>query len=246
MIIVAVDDSPTVLMTISAILEEMGVEVSDIYTFTSGNEALEFIREKRADIVFSDVQMPEMDGYRFAQTLIDEQPEYVSKLFIVSADESKECVVNMKAAGAKRFIRKPINVQHFNHFVKPEIDKLNKKNLKEAQMASALDEKIDLEALAAKIGISPKHMPKLLNGFLNESESNLELLEKAVQEKKFPEIARLAHSIKGSAGNMKFDDLYERVKLMEAAAHANEDDFPFLDEFNNIKKYFNQIKQASS
>lgn len=245
--IVAVDDSPTVLISIGAILEDLGVDPSDIYTFTSGRKALEFIRKESADIVFCDVQMPEMDGYMFAYTLINEKPEYVARLFIVSADESKECVVNMKAAGAKRFIRKPINVQYFNHFVQPELKKLAKQqNIRPTEVKqeeSNFPLKIDVDVLATQIGISAKHIPKLLRGFIEEAEKNIILLGKAVEENNYQAIERLSHSFKGSAGNMKFDFLYEKSRAIEDAARKSENAFNYRETYEMIKADLNHIKK---
>jgi len=139
-----------------------------------------------------------------------------------------------------------MHTYRWSEFFMIEIDKLDNTAEKQKEMANLLEDQIDLDALAAKIGISAKHMPKLLNGFLIESEHNADLLEKAAQENNFEEMERLAHFIKGSAGNLKFDALYEKAKLIELSAASSEESFSYLDECKNVKIYLNKIKQMLS
>ena len=63
--------------------------------------------------------MPIIDGYEFASMLYVRFPELKNSLFAISGDESKQAYTNMKKVGVHRFIKKPINVEHFIHFVKP-------------------------------------------------------------------------------------------------------------------------------
>ncbi len=128
MTIVVLDDSKTVLLMISALLEELGVEDDSIFLFSDGHEALNYIEKHGADIIFSDINMPGMDGFEFVSRLLELSKRSVSSLFIVSADEHYGDINHMKNIGAKRFIRKPINTRHFNHFVAPEIAKYKERN----------------------------------------------------------------------------------------------------------------------
>ncbi|NOQ30819.1 MAG: response regulator [Helicobacteraceae bacterium] len=126
MIVVILDDSMTVRLTIEAYLDELGVDECDIFSTDDGEEALEYISEHGADIIFSDLYMPKMDGELFVDNLLRIDPKLVSRLFVISGVEDNSEFDSVKKAGAKRFIKKPINREHFNHFVKPEILKKNK------------------------------------------------------------------------------------------------------------------------
>ena len=127
--IVVLDDSPTILMFIESYLEELGVDEREVFTFESGFEALQFIKRQGADIVFSDINMPKMSGYDFARKLFIMKPKLRSSFFAISGDENRESYLRMKRNGARRFIKKPINIEHFNHFVAPEI--MKRRNLEQ-------------------------------------------------------------------------------------------------------------------
>jgi len=95
---------------------------------------------------------------------------------------------------------------------------------------------VNFDEMATLIGLKPKHIPMLIGSFLDESVSILKALEDAIDEKDFPAIKANAHSIKGSAGNLKFNEIYEMAKEMElSAAQSAELDY---------KAYFQAVKEA--
>ena len=122
--IVILDASVTARTKIEDLLLEMGVPSSDIYAFEDGAEALDFIREDGADLIFSALEMPTMDGVSFTDLLLREYPLLVSKLFIVSSAKNSDQFAEVKEVGAKRFINKPIDEEYFRHFVAHEINKI--------------------------------------------------------------------------------------------------------------------------
>lgn len=236
--IVVLDDSKTVLLTITALLEELGVPHKSIHVFMDGHKALDYIEKNGADIIFSDINMPNMDGFEFVERLFALSERFVSTLFVVSADEKFRDINKMRKTGVKRFIRKPIDTKHFNHFVAPEIQKRSPKvgTFSDDELEGALDFlshkdesvcTIDYEALALKMGIKAKHIPMLLASFMEESSEIVERLRDAIEHKMVDEIERCAHSLKGSAGNMQFFDLGELCREMESAAQEEDPAFDY-------------------
>jgi len=83
-------------------------------------------------------------------------------------------------------------------------------------------ENINHEEMAASIGLKPKHIPMLIGSFLEESVDILANLTSAVEAKDYETIKSAAHAIKGSAGNLRFNEVYEMAKEMEfAGSDAN-------------------------
>ena len=126
--IIILDDSLTIQMIIESFLEDLGVKENEMFLFSSGVEALEFIKENGADIIFSDINMPIMQGYEFAIKLFETRPDLQNSFFAVSGDESRESYLKMKGSGVHRFLKKPINAEHFNHFVSFEVSKYMAQN----------------------------------------------------------------------------------------------------------------------
>lgn len=91
------------------------------------------------------------------------------------------------------------------------------------------------EEMAAKIGLNIKHIPILVQSFQQESEGLIEQLESAITDKNFKEISNVAHSIKGSSGNLKFTEMYELSKDMELSAKSEKEDYPYAEACESIK-----------
>ncbi|MDF1882915.1 response regulator [Sulfurimonas sp. SAG-AH-194-C21] len=121
--IIILDDSVTIQMIIESYLEDLGVKEDEMFLFSNGVEALDFIKKQGASIIFSDINMPIMEGYEFATKVFEIRPDLKNSFFAVSGDENRESYLKMKASGAHRFLKKPINAKHFNHFVSLEISK---------------------------------------------------------------------------------------------------------------------------
>ena len=100
---------------------------------------------------------------------------------------------------------------------------------------------LDKEDMAAKIGLNVKHIPILIQSFLDEGKTIISQLERAIEEKDYEEISLNAHSIKGSAGNLKFDAIYELAKEMELSAKNSKIEFPYKEACLSIKKALDSI-----
>ena len=121
--IIILDDSFTVRMIIESFLEDLGVKENEIHSFDNGFDALSYIENNGVDIIFCDINMPKMNGYEFASSLFEKRKDLQSSFFAISGDENKESYRKMKKAGVHRFLKKPIDSEHFNHFIQHIINK---------------------------------------------------------------------------------------------------------------------------
>jgi len=94
--IVIVDDSLTIRLTIEALLEDLGVDESSIHSFENAHHAIAYIEENKADIIISDMYMPEMDGFEFAEKIFALSQKYRAIFFVVSGEENYEAYKKMK------------------------------------------------------------------------------------------------------------------------------------------------------
>jgi len=99
------------------------------------------------------------------------------------------------------------------------------------------------EEMSAAIGLKVKHMPILIGSFLDESQTIIDSLESAVETNTYSDIKSHAHSIKGSAGNLKFDDIYEMAKEIELSAAASDTSFDYAGYTKAIKEAIATIPQ---
>jgi HPt (histidine-containing phosphotransfer) domain-containing protein len=96
---------------------------------------------------------------------------------------------------------------------------------------------INYEEMAKSIGLKPNYIPLLIASFSEESISILNALEDSIESKNYEKIKSNAHSLKGSAGNLRFNEIYEMSKEVEHSAAQQNPDF-------NYKAYLEAIKSA--
>ncbi len=104
--ILLVEDDRAIQLLYKALLEKAGHQV---ITANNGRTALEIVKTNPPQLIISDWMMPEMDGIEFCKALRrnpDWQRIYV---FIVTAQESTERLVEAFEAGVDDYLSKPIN-----------------------------------------------------------------------------------------------------------------------------------------
>ena len=103
--ILIVDDNPNNLLAMEASLERLG---EDMVRATSGQQALDFIREQEFAVVLLDVQMPGMDGLETAQHIREmEDRGHIPIIFVTAGELTDELVHSAYAGGAVDFLFKP-------------------------------------------------------------------------------------------------------------------------------------------
>jgi len=110
-----VDDSKLARLSLIKSLKEFTRENDSIEQACNGLEAIEQMNTKKADIVFLDLTMPELDGYAALPKLLEINPQ--AKVIVVSADVQKKAQEQVFALGAKDHVQKPINVEKMKNIL---------------------------------------------------------------------------------------------------------------------------------
>lgn len=97
--------------------------------------------------------------------------------------------------------------------------------------------KLSHEKIANEIGLKLKYIPILISSFLQETPKILQILEDAINSKDYSAIKLQAHSLKGSASSLKFDEICGMSKELEIAASDKNQDFKY-------KAYLQALKDA--
>ena len=101
--ILIVDDEPLVRSSLSELLTLLGYTVS---TAGNGKEALELLRDYTADIIITDIKMPEMDGIQLLNQVKKRHPEV--PVILITGYGSIDSAVEAMKQGAYDYITKPI------------------------------------------------------------------------------------------------------------------------------------------
>lgn len=105
-VVLLIDDDPSLLDVLSLPFEDAGYRVE---TARDGVGGLAAIREKKPDVVVSDVNMPGLDGFSLCKRLRQDQ-NFVPLLLLTSRDNEIDEALGLEL-GADDFIAKPFSTR---------------------------------------------------------------------------------------------------------------------------------------
>lgn len=100
--VLVVDDSPVDRRLVGRLIEK--VEGTTVYYAENGKLALEQVEAHLPDLVVTDMQMPEMNGFELVEVLRDQYP--LIPVILVTAAGSEAIAVKALAAGAASYVPK--------------------------------------------------------------------------------------------------------------------------------------------
>lgn len=103
--ILAVDDSKAIRTMVKIVLEAEGHKVA---LMEDGVEAMKFARERTADLVISDLNMPNMGGMSLANNLRRLENYKDVPILIMTTESSDYKKHKAKSSGANGWIQKPV------------------------------------------------------------------------------------------------------------------------------------------
>jgi DNA-binding response OmpR family regulator len=104
--VLVVDDDETILKVVRASLAKHGYEIE---VAEDGVAALMMLGARRFDLIISDIEMPNLDGFRLLELISAKQIK--TPVIFLTGHEGDEREVRGLELGAVDFIRKPISPQ---------------------------------------------------------------------------------------------------------------------------------------
>ena len=115
--VLIVDDSRTARMFISKAIEVSGLSVGKVMQAQNGKEGLEMLQKEWVDIVFADINMPEMTGVEMVQKMCEDGLMKTVPVVIVSTERSATRIAELKAAGVREYLNKPCTPENIKKVV---------------------------------------------------------------------------------------------------------------------------------
>jgi len=253
-----VDDNAVNRKVACEILRKAGCEVE---TASSGQEAIDRVKavydngEQPYDLIFMDIQMPDMDGVETTRHLREEIKGQLPPIIAMTAYSMREDRDRFLSQGLDDYIAKPIRAQSLIAKVKEVID-VGKAFREAAQFRSKQMEivreqeapMIDAEIIGQLEQVGGKDLvTSIYEDFDQEATMLVREALAAFTAGDIPTVKGHLHTLKGSAGTIGVARVAQIAKEAEAKLKVNDtrtlgDDLRRLDkEFN---QFLNQYKTA--
>ena len=118
-----VDDSSVMRKIVARALQQGGVSIAEILEAGNGSEALEILRNRKVDLVLSDINMPVMDGLEFVRQLQSVENAKGVPVVMITTEGSESHVMQAISCGARGYIRKPFTPDQMKKHVLPLLQK---------------------------------------------------------------------------------------------------------------------------
>ncbi|MBN1824779.1 MAG: response regulator [Candidatus Eisenbacteria bacterium] len=120
--ILVVDDSRIVRTMVKKTISMSGMDVREIYEAENGKQALDVLGKEWVDIVFADLNMPEMSGVEMVEKMSEDNLLVSIPVVIVSSEHSEKRIEELKERGIRAYIKKPFRPECFTDVVKDVLD----------------------------------------------------------------------------------------------------------------------------
>ena len=113
-LVLVVEDNPVNLELVAALLEEHACET---LVATTGDAALQLLRQSHPDLVLVDVQLPGMSGYQVTRQIKADPTLADIPVVALTAHAMRDEDVRAREAGCDAFLTKPIDIRAFTEIL---------------------------------------------------------------------------------------------------------------------------------
>ncbi|HWP43182.1 MAG TPA: response regulator, partial [Blastocatellia bacterium] len=197
-------------------LEKMG---HTVFVAANGRQALAAYEEQHFDLIFMDVQMPEMNGFE-ATALIRQREKETGKHILIVAmtaramrGDREECL----AAGMDAYVSKPIRPEDLSEAIRALVPNDVEIELEVEQPPATGLKALDAEALLASVDEDKEFLRTLIDLYFESAEEHLSEIRDSVAYRQSERLSKAAHSLKGTLGALCADASSEAARQLEQA-----------------------------
>lgn len=245
--VLAVDDYPSNLKLVAALLENLGIKVD---CANRGSEALALMQQNDYDLIFMDIQMPGMDGIEVTNRIrLNEAPGYHIPIIALTAhalSTEREAVLR---AGMDDYLTKPVDEKELYRI----INQWSRKSLPQRRASSnhavSIDKvsedninPIQWENSVKLAGNNPNLARDMLKGLVESLKPAQTSINQTYTQKDLKAMREAVHHLHGACCYCGVLPLKTAVAQLETAISKNEQDkLNFL--LVELNKEINRLQQ---
>jgi PAS domain S-box-containing protein len=218
---------------------------------SNGLQVIDHLRAKKFDLIFMDVQMPEMDGLETTRFIIEKlKPEVKPVIIAMTAfaleGDKEKCL----EAGMDDYISKPFLIEEIverikkwgGRFRESQNDMTNKATATNGNNDVILYEPTLMRLKEMTSGADPSFFSQVIKMFVDQSTDIVNQISGLLPVMDLPQMASLAHKLKGSALNLGANKIADTCRTIEIKGKEL-DSYGMSDLVVRLKEELDQTKK---
>ncbi|MEO9475285.1 MAG: PAS domain S-box protein [Cyclobacteriaceae bacterium] len=239
--ILLVDDNDINRRVAVSILQKSGCKVKEA---SSGKEAIKLVRTHTFDLIYMDIQMPDMDGIETTKKLRSESNKPLPPIVAMTAYSMEEDRQNFLNQGMDDYVSKPIKANNLIGTVKKWLNFEPQAVSTEVFDEEAEDLTINQNTLNHLYKYGGKELIEtVLADFDLETTQQVKNLKKFLKSKAYEDLRKELHTLKGNAGTLGIEKLSKSAANMEKSLKENKFD-RLQSQLDNLLENLSEFKES--
>ena len=182
---------------------------------SDGYEGLQIALSSRPDIIFLDLMMPRLDGFKTLQVIKSNELTKNVPVVVMTGYSDRINVVSASKLGAAAVITKPLSEEILLHklqqvFGKDFVKSIMPRDTKAKENPFGVKEEEYSDAVRS-----------MVEEFVRYFGEQVDSMEKAVHEKDIDTIRRITHNIRGTGGSFGYDEATTLATRLNETVHLS-------------------------
>ncbi|WP_373521361.1 histidine kinase N-terminal 7TM domain-containing protein [Aquiflexum sp.] len=225
--ILLVDDNPVNMLLAKSIVKSL-IPSAIIFEAYNGLEAVAQFEKEKPDMIFMDIQMPEMSGYEATKNIRLQETETKTPIIALTAGTVKGEQHRCIEAGMNDYLSKPVLVSDIAEMIKKYLDP-------KSDVSDTIKDQNNLKL--SKLEEYRESDPDFFKELLEVSYTNISKLKITLrrnqEEKDLHSIKQTGHALKGVGLNLNFENLVIYSSAVEDLGSFDMDSPMVIEKLNN-------------
>jgi len=213
----------------------------------NGLEAYKLYKKNNYDLILMDEQMPIMDGNEAVKNILKHELDNELRhtpISALTANVIKGAKERGLSSGFDSFLGKPIIIKELERVFSNYL-KISKEDIKNDTYLDVKNETmsgLDYDLLSKELMLNQNEILMLVKLFIKKMKKQIPELKQAINIMEYKKIALISHSIKGSSGNFRMEELQKITSNTEKMAKEENAKFDYATELLKITEIVSKIK----